>query len=92
MHHQHREAFPLVHVAHLKTAAQLQALRLERILLPQTAWNRHGAHHSTPIIRQFNPLPIPSMATLSPDVIAPSSAALAKVIGSAAEPVFPKVW
>ena len=47
-------------------------------------------HHSMPSIRQFSPLPIPSKATLSPDLMRPSSAPSARADGSEAAPVFPR--
>lgn len=63
----------------------------------------HGAHesapdpakvfcHSTAIIRQLIPEPMPSKATRSPETTWPFSRPMAIVIGNATEPVLPSHW
>src|SRR5690606_16223012 len=49
-----------------------------------------GAHHLSPIITEERPLPIPRSATRSPSERKACSSAMARLIGRATVPVFPK--
>jgi hypothetical protein len=85
MHHEHGRACALVQIVHAD-AVEVQEATFERVVLKQ----RLHAYHSTPIIMQFNPLPIPRNATRSPCTIASRSAASAAVSGSDTVPILPK--
>ena len=49
-----------------------------------------NSHHSTPRIRQFNPLPMPQNATRWPGSSTPRSSAIAAVIGRLTVPMLPR--
>jgi hypothetical protein len=57
---------------------------------PTALASRVVAHHSTPIIMQFSPLPMPSQATRWPGLSTPRSSARAAVTGNAAVPMLPR--
>ena len=96
MHHDNDLATALVDVVHVgdtlikvvwlkwilcrEIVASLLILEAERGLF---------GHHSSFIMEQLMPLPIPSRATLSPCLMRPASTAFAKVIGKDAGPMLP---
>src|SRR5205085_4338509 len=65
--------------------AEREIVRLKRIEPLETR-----RYHSTPSMRQFNPLPMPRRASFSPRRTCPASMLSAIVTGSDAEPMLPK--
>src|SRR5690606_24093429 len=87
--HEEGLAAPLVQVVHADAAAHVEVPTLPRVEVAD-GMEVDGAHHESPSMIEERPLPMPSRATRSPSERKACSSAMARLMGRATVPVFPK--